>query len=218
MSSASSIRKSLTRRRGTETSATRTRLIGAAAQLMLEEGYAAVTARRVASKADLKPQLVHYYFPTMDDLLVAVIRFGGDRHLAQLTRAVESVNPLQAMWSAAADPEMAVLSMQFLALATHRDAVRAEVRRYSEQVRRMQTAAFTHYLEEHGLAPTMPPVTAMLMTTSVSSILFVEQVLGITFGHAETQAFITDSLQRLEAAGSASKSAPAKKRKRTRKA
>ena len=41
---------------------------------MLEEGYAAVTSRRVAAKANLKPQLVHYYFRTMDDLFLAIHR------------------------------------------------------------------------------------------------------------------------------------------------
>ncbi len=37
-------------------------LLDTAEQLMIEEGYAAVTSRRVASEAGLKPQLVHYYF------------------------------------------------------------------------------------------------------------------------------------------------------------
>ncbi|EUA30299.1 bacterial regulatory s, tetR family protein [Mycobacterium xenopi 4042] len=49
-------------------------LLDAAEQLMLEEGYAAVTSRRVAQKAALKPQLVHYYFRTMDDLFLAAFR------------------------------------------------------------------------------------------------------------------------------------------------
>ena len=39
-----------------------------------EEGYAAVTSRRVADAAGLKPQLVHYYFRTMEDLFLEVFR------------------------------------------------------------------------------------------------------------------------------------------------
>ena len=49
-------------------------LIDAAEKLLLEEGYAAVTSRRVAEKAGLKPQLVHYYFRTMEELFLAVFR------------------------------------------------------------------------------------------------------------------------------------------------
>ena len=58
-------------------SATRQALIQANAQIMLEEGYAAATSRRVAAKAGVKPALVHYYFPSMDDLFLAVLRAGA---------------------------------------------------------------------------------------------------------------------------------------------
>src|SRR5580693_6739527 len=51
---------------------TREAILAAAETIMTEEGYAAVTSRRVAEKAGLKSQLVHYYFGTMDELFVAV--------------------------------------------------------------------------------------------------------------------------------------------------
>ncbi len=56
-------------------------LLDAAEQLMLEEGYAAVTSRRLADRAGLKPQLVHYYFRTMDDLFLAVFRRRAEQGL-----------------------------------------------------------------------------------------------------------------------------------------
>ena len=46
--------------------ATREALIEATAQIMLDEGYAAATSRRVAAKAGVKAALVHYYFPSMN--------------------------------------------------------------------------------------------------------------------------------------------------------
>src|SRR5206468_95194 len=49
-------------------------LLDAAEELMLEDGYAAVTSRRVAERAGLKPQLVHYYFRTMDEMFIEVFR------------------------------------------------------------------------------------------------------------------------------------------------
>ena len=49
-----------TRRIGAADSKSRARLLDAAEQLLLDDGYAAVTSRRVAAKAGLKPQLVHY--------------------------------------------------------------------------------------------------------------------------------------------------------------
>ena len=76
------------RRIGTEHSKSRAQLLDAAEQLLVEEGYAAVTSRRVAAKAGLKPQLVHYYFRTMDDLFVEVFRRGAEANLARIERTV----------------------------------------------------------------------------------------------------------------------------------
>jgi len=46
--------------------------VEAAEQLLREQGYVAISARQVADKAGLKPQLLYYYFRTMDELVLAV--------------------------------------------------------------------------------------------------------------------------------------------------
>src|ERR1700681_2196581 len=73
-------------------------LLDAAEQLMLEEGYAAVTSRRLADRAGLKPQLVHYYFRTMDDLFLAVFRRRADENLAHFERTVAADHSLRTLW------------------------------------------------------------------------------------------------------------------------
>jgi AcrR family transcriptional regulator len=191
------------RRRGVETSKSRAKLIDAAARLILEEGYAAVTARRVADKAGLKPQLVHYYFPTMDDLLVAVIRRGGDTSLEYLTKNLTPEQPLRAVWQLSGDVETAILSMQYLALATHRKTVRAEVKRYAEQIRALQTAALTRHFEARETESSIPPIAAMLMMTAISHLLHLEQALGISLGHKETKACMEKYLADLQSSGKA---------------
>ena len=59
-----------TRRSAVDESRTRTALLDAAQELMLEEGYAAVSSRRVGAKAGMNPAMVHYYFGTMDGLFI----------------------------------------------------------------------------------------------------------------------------------------------------
>ena len=76
-------------------SATRKALIQATAQIMLEEGYAAATSRRVAAKAGVKPALVHYYFPSMDDLFLAVLRAGAEVNLDRQREALADDQPLR---------------------------------------------------------------------------------------------------------------------------
>jgi TetR/AcrR family transcriptional regulator len=186
------------RRRGVESSASRAILIEAARQLLVEEGYPAVTARRVASRAGLKPQLVHYYFKTMDDLFVAVIRAGGEMMLRRVAAAVGSERPLNAVWGISGEVRSGNLWMEFLALANHRKAVRAEVRRYAEQLRLVQTAALTRHFEERGVKPDIPPLVRIILMASVSQLLMLEDALGISMGHAEAREFMESSLQRVE--------------------
>src|SRR6187399_1014731 len=76
------------RRIGAVDSKTRAQLVDAAEALMVEEGYAAVTSRRVAAKAGLKPQLVHYYFRAMDDLYLEVFRRRADENFARFHQSV----------------------------------------------------------------------------------------------------------------------------------
>src|SRR4029077_6431172 len=108
------------RRIGAEDSKTRAQLLDAAELLLLEEGYAAVTSRRVAARASLKPQLVHYYFRTMDDLFIEVFRRRAEENVERLRRAVEADGSLRNLWALNDDPRGARFSSEFVALRTHR--------------------------------------------------------------------------------------------------
>src|ERR1700733_13496668 len=92
------------RRIGAADSKTRAQLVDAAEQLLIEEGYAAVTSRRVGARAGLKPQLVHYYFRTMDDLFVEVFRRRAEENMSRVERAVGADASLRARWPTIAKP------------------------------------------------------------------------------------------------------------------
>lgn len=185
------------RRRGTEHSATRAILIEAAEQLMRDEGYAAVTARRLASKAGLKSQLLHYYFKTMDDLFVAVIRRRGEKNLERLVKMAGTEKPLDAIWAASQVDDTANIWMEFLALANHRKAVREEVRRYVEQLRIVQTAALVRHFELHGVPSRAPAIVSTIFIAGVSSLLVLESALGVSIGHNEAREFVDECLRSL---------------------
>ncbi|OBK78998.1 TetR/AcrR family transcriptional regulator [Mycobacterium sp. 1164985.4] len=174
-------------------------LLDAAEQLLLEEGYAAVTSRRVADKAGLKPQLVHYYFRTMEDLFLAVFRRMAEAGLTALTEALASPQPLWALWRFSTQPEATRLTMEFMGLANHRKALRAEIIYYAERFREEQNKAIASVLERYGAdAEEVPPVVWTVFATSVSQALVVERALGMTTGHAETFAFCEKWIRRLE--------------------
>ncbi len=174
-------------------------LLDAAELLMLEEGYAAVTSRRVAERAGLKHQLVHYYFRGMDDLFSAVFSRRAEEGLRVQAELLESEQPLWALWRFGTDPTDTRLTMEFAALANHRKALRAQIAYYAERFRDEQRKAVSSVLDRYGIDPEeVPPVVFSVLATSVSRVLVMEQALGMSAGHAETVAFVERYLLRLE--------------------
>jgi AcrR family transcriptional regulator len=187
------------RRLGAPDSKTRARLVRAAEQLLLEEGYAAVTSRRVGARAGLKPQLVHYYFRTMDDLFLEVFRRGAEKNLARFERAIAADCSLRTLWRLNADPRGAALTIEFVALANHRKAIRAEIADYAERFRRAQLDALRAVLTADGVSgDQLPAIVALLMMTGLTQVLAIEQALGVTAGHDETRSFVEGLISRLE--------------------
>jgi TetR/AcrR family transcriptional regulator len=187
------------RRIGAEDSKSRAALLDAALTLMLEEGYASVTSRKVAARAGLKPQLVHYYFRTMDDLFLAVFRRGAELNLERHTEALASDQPLWALWAFSNDPAGNALNVEFAALANHRKTIRAEIAAYGERFRQQQVEALSPVLAGRGLDPDdLPPVAALVLMTALSVIVTMEEGLGMSLGHAETRALVERYLTDLE--------------------
>ena len=189
-----------TRRLGTETSLTRTALLDATEQLMLDSGYAAVSSRRVAAVAGVRPALVHYYFRTMDDLLLAVFRRRAEQGLEHQHDALRSAQPLWALWDASRDPRGTALTMEFAALANHRPAIRTEIVASAERIRAQQVAVLTGVLADYGVGPDdCPPVVAAVLLSGISVFLALEEgSLGMTTGHAETIAYVEGFLRQVE--------------------
>jgi TetR/AcrR family transcriptional regulator len=183
------------RRRGVESSAVRSALIDAAELLIREEGYPSVTARNLADKINLKRQIVHYYFHSMDDLFIAVIRRGAEKARPRLEAALMSAEPLRTLWEINSDPVQATLTLELSALASRRPAVRAEVKRFAEEFRDLQTRVLVQHLEKRGISPDLQPIVATVLLTSLSQVLTLESAIDIVRGHPETLAFVDECLR-----------------------
>jgi TetR/AcrR family transcriptional regulator of autoinduction and epiphytic fitness len=177
---------------------TRRRLIEATAQIMHDEGYAAATSRRVAAKAAVRQPLVHYYFPTMDDLFLAVLRAGADAALSQMRATLSDNDPLRALWAINSDPRQTVLNAEFMALANHRKTIGVELKAYAERVRDIETAAVTLVLRTHGIdLDTHPPVVISMLIAQIARSLCNESAVGVTLGHDEMRRFVERQIDAL---------------------
>lgn len=187
------------RRLGTAGSHTRAALLDAAERLLMDQGYAAVTSRRVAAEAGLKPQLVHYYFRSMDDLLLETFRRRADASLRRFERETARDRSLRHLWSLLLDLRGARFLLELVALASHRPSVRSEIARYAERFRSAQQTAVTAALADLGVPPdVLPPEVALLALTGVSQVMAIEQALGVTTGHDVTAAFVDRLIAGLE--------------------
>ncbi|HET8882589.1 MAG TPA: helix-turn-helix domain-containing protein, partial [Solimonas sp.] len=134
------------RRMGAEDSKQRVLFIDAAEELLRSEGYVAISARQVAAQAGLKTQLLYYYFRTMDDLILAVVKRINERRLRRFHEALAAPEPLRALWELNSDPTNATLSAELTTIATHREAVRAEIIREASAFRALQRDAVTRLI------------------------------------------------------------------------
>jgi AcrR family transcriptional regulator len=178
---------------------TRDMLVAATSQIMIEEGYAAATSRRVAAQAGVKPALVHYYFPTMDELYLDVFRRGAAAYLERQKEALASDRPLHALWDTLIGPKDTRLLLEFMGLANHRKEIRAEIAAWQERWREMQITALNFVVREHGLDTIeFPPAGIAVVIASIGRMLILEQALGSSGGHDEAVALVNRYLDRYE--------------------
>lgn len=189
------------KRRYVERPDVRVALLDAAEALVREEGYAAATARRIATRAGLKHQVIFYYFGSQDELLLAVYRRAAEAAYKRLEMAMASDHPVRALWEIVSDREETRFTLEFMALANHNELVRAELAKNAEAARKLQADALARHFEARGIVPRLSPQLVAVMTTSMARSLVQEATLGISAGHDELEALIFDSLRNFELRG-----------------
>lgn len=181
---------------------TRTAILDAAVAIMSEQGYAAVSSRKVAERAGLKSNLMHYYFKTMDELFLAVFRRAEERYFEAQAQALVADNPLRKLWEMNADSSNTRITGELIALANHRKAIREEIARSSEKSRKLQAAIIEKALgESRAAVPDLPPIVLSLVMTAISRLLAMDNVLGVSAGHAESLRCIEELLGMIEPGG-----------------
>src|SRR5262245_24765985 len=143
------------RRVGVEGSKIRAQLIEAARKIVAEEGCSAVTARRLADEVRLSRHIVHYYFGTIEELFIAMMRIDADVIRERISEALKSREPLRVIWDSANRSIGPVLELT--AMAIRSEALGEELRRYITEFRQLTAQALSRHLELLGRDPIVPP-------------------------------------------------------------
>jgi AcrR family transcriptional regulator len=204
------------RRVGAETSKTRAILLDGMEQLMLDEGYAAVTYRNVAAKAGVTAGLVQYYFPTLDDLFLAMLGRRSDANLERLLAALEERpdEPLRIIWEFNTDETSAGLMMEFLALANHRKSIRSEIAEVTRRARKVQVDALAVRWPQYASSvEELSPGSLLFLMATVPKMMLLEESVGIAAAHDDVLRLVERYLDSVEPT-SAPKRTPTKRTKR----
>ena len=183
-------------RRDPET--TRGLILDMTEKLMVEEGYAAVSSRRVAQELGLNAATIHYYYPTTDDVFIALHQRMTDGHLDGLKTVLAADDPLEAFWRFQSGWTHTALGVEFVALANHRKTLRDTLARSSDAAREAQSEVLQRAFNSLTLDQAiLPPIALATIMVAVGRLLANEERVGITRGHEETRAFVTWALRHL---------------------
>ncbi len=151
----------------------RQQLLTAAAELIPERGWTAVSTRVLAERAGVSPSVVHYHFPSLPALLneavIGVIRRVVGEVEALLTDAGTPAEAVEAMVAAVeqytgTDP-VSLLSIEAYLAATRdeslRDEIAGEVERFRHRLAR--------WLGERGVV--WPDETAAVLVAALDGLL-----------------------------------------------
>ena len=172
-------------------------IMDAAEKIIRDEGYAAVSSRRVAEVAAIQQSLVYYYFESMDDLLVATFQRRTERGMARYEKDARSDKPVAAIWKDLNEGLDARMSFAFVSLASHNERVRDVYTRFLSQSRKLQADMIAKDATARGIdiSPATPTALAFIIH-STSLVMAREAALGMTEGHDEVRSLLEGLLEK----------------------
>ena len=186
--------------------ATADAFLDAAERLLVREGHAGITTRKLAAEAGANQGLVHYHFGSIDELLVQVLERFTERLIARQRQMYEADVPFLAKWRTAwrfQEDDLASgyskLWMELQALSWNRPELRPRVEHVNAEWRDVLRDAFGRATREYGIDDEEWPVEALVsLVMTFGQGFALERLEGITEGHGPLLDWIERWLEALE--------------------
>jgi AcrR family transcriptional regulator len=180
--------------------------LDAAERLLIREGAAGISTRQLAREAGQNHGLVHYYFGSVDELLLqALERFTG--RILERQRAMYETNaPFIEKWRTAMGLIEEDLASgypkvwgELQTLAWNRPELRDRLQSLNDRWRSLLRDALSEAIEEYGLKETLFSAEAWAaLVMQFNEGLLLERLLGFDRGHSELLAAVDGWLTSLE--------------------
>jgi len=174
-------------------------LLDGAERLLVESGAAAITTRRVADEAGVNHGLVHYYFGSVEQLLVRVLERFTERLIERQREMYAADVPFVEKWRTAIgyleeDRPYQKIWFELQALAWNRPELQERLAEVHGEWRAVLSEAFAPIRDELGLELPLDALVALVYT--INEGIMLERLSGIDTGHRELLDWIDAWLER----------------------
>jgi AcrR family transcriptional regulator len=172
----------------TARSAAEEALLDAAERLLVDVGYAGITTRRLAEEAGVNHGLVHYYFGSIENVMVRALERFTERQIARQRAMYAAPDvPFIEKWRTAMrylvseDVAYEKVWYELQALAWNRPELRERVDRVNAEWRTVLTEAFAEPRERFGIEMPLEALVSLVVTFNEGIML--ERLSGVEEGH-----------------------------------
>jgi AcrR family transcriptional regulator len=174
-------------------------LLDAAERLLVEVGAAGITTRRVAEEAGANHGLVHYYFGSVEQLLVRVLERFTERLVERQREMYAADLPFVEKWRSAMayleeDRPYQKIWFELQALAWNRPELQSRLAQVHEEWREVLTEAFAPIRDDLGLEIPLEALVSLVFTFNEGIML--NRLSGVEQGHQELLDWIDSWLER----------------------
>jgi AcrR family transcriptional regulator len=169
--------------------ATEQALLDAAERLLVNVGAGGITTRLVAEEAGANHGLVHYYFGSVEQLLVRVLERFTERLIERQRQMYAADEPFVEKWRTAMryllseDATYEKIWLELQALAWNNADLREPLARVNMEWRAVLTEAFEQPHRELAIEMPLDALVSLVMTFNIG--IMVERLGGIEAGHRE---------------------------------
>jgi AcrR family transcriptional regulator len=173
--------------------AARTALLDAAERLLIDEGHAGITTRKVAAEAGVNHGLVHYYFGSIEELLFQAMERYTERLLARQRALYAAEMPFIEKWRTAMrfiDEDLAggypKIWAELHAVAWNRPQFQQRIVQVHVQWREIFGDALARAKDELDFSRTpFSPNAFVALVATFNAGLLLERLVRLDQGHAE---------------------------------
>jgi AcrR family transcriptional regulator len=169
-------------------------LLDAAERLLVTGGHAVITTRRLAVAAGVNHGLVHYYFGSVENVLIRTLERFTERLVTRQRDLYAGPEPFVEKWRTAMrylvaeDVTYEKIWLELQALGWNDEGVRERLGRVNAEWRAVLTEAFAEPHRERGVEMPLDALVSLVMTFNQGIAL--ERLGGIQTGHDALLAWI----------------------------